>query len=59
LNAMAYVTCQNFGNFADSMLPYILTAIEQDDDEACSRLGCGLISDLAHNIEKKVITKLP
>lgn len=37
---------------------YIAVAIEDVEDDSCSRLACGLVSDIANNLDKRIVEYL-
>jgi hypothetical protein len=59
LNGFITIMESYFEQYVDEVLNYLLTAIEKNDDETCVRLSCGLISDIANHLEKRVAPFLP
>jgi len=49
------VVCQkNIEGFISLIGPYIVTAINNSNDENCARFACGLVSDLSNYLEKNM-----
>lgn len=42
-----------------SIGPYIVAAMESTEDDVCSRLACGLVSDLSGCIDRRISKYLP
>jgi hypothetical protein len=39
-------------NYMREFGAYIAVAIENEDDDQCSRLACGLVTDIANHIDR-------
>lgn len=54
IHALIYVTESNFEMFIPKVEQFLTAAILNSEDEACGRLACGLVSDIANYLEKKM-----
>ena len=45
---------KNIEGFIPIIGPYIVTAINNSNDENCARFACGLVSDLSNYLEKNM-----
>ena len=52
IHALIYVNEKSIESALESFGPYLVTAINNADDENCSRFACGLVSDLSNYLEK-------
>jgi hypothetical protein len=59
LNGFITIIGANFDEYLDMMYNYIISAIEKNEDDTCVRVACGLVSDIANNLEKNVQKYLP
>ena len=59
LNGFITIVGANFEEYLDSLYDYIISAITKNEDDACVRVACGLISDIANNLEKSIGKYLP
>jgi hypothetical protein len=59
LNGFITIMGADFDDYLESLYDYILTAIDKNEDDSCVRVACGLVSDIANNLEKNVAKYLP
>lgn len=53
-HAMIVVCESNIYGYLPVIGPYIVSAINNPNDENCARFACGLVSDLANYLEKNM-----
>jgi len=55
LNGLMHaVQTNSFGSCAESTINYIIDIINKNEDPDCTRLACGIISDIANVMEKSI-----
>lgn len=54
VHSLIVVLGANFEQYIAVVGPYLVTAIENHQDENAARFACGLVSDLANYLEKNM-----
>ena len=59
LNGFVTIMGADFEEYLDLLYDYIITTINKNEDDVVVRVACGLISDIANNLEKNIHKYLP
>jgi hypothetical protein len=54
MHALIFVNEASIENQIHIIGPYLVSAIQNVEDENCGRIACGLVSDLSNYLEKNM-----
>lgn len=58
MNGLINVLGERCSRFVNDFVTHVFTAIKDNADDAVCRMSCGLVSDLAHNVERHIVPHL-